>query len=82
MHVDIAAGKTAGTALPLQFVSIEIMPLAGGDFSVAMQATLLDEDALAFVGEDLATERVGTIEQVLAVIRQNVFALVPRGVAA
>jgi hypothetical protein len=53
------------------------MPIAGGRFSVAMQATLLDEDELAFVGEDLAHEQVDTLDQALAVIRQNVAALAP-----
>jgi len=72
MLLDTAAGQTAGTSLPLQFVSIEIMPVVGGKLSVAMRATLLDEDALEFVGEDLAHERVDTIDQVIAVIRDSI----------
>jgi len=78
MHLDSAAGTRAASPLPLQFVSIEIMPVVGGKFSVAMQATLLDEEKLEFVGEDLANEHVDTIEQALAIIRQNVSALVPQ----
>jgi len=78
MHLDSAAGATAASPLPLQFVSIEIVPVVGGKFSVAMQATLLDEEKLEFVGEDLANEHVDTIEQALAIIRQNVSALVPQ----
>lgn len=81
MHLDTAPGANAGAPLPLQFLSIEIMPLSGGKLAVAMQATLLDEEALEFVAEDLANERVDTIEQVLAVIRDGVAALVPAGVA-
>ncbi len=75
MSFDTATGEQAPAPLPLQFVSIELMPLAGGKFSVAMQATLLDEEALEFVGQDLANARVDTIEQALAVIRQNVAVL-------
>lgn len=71
MIIDTAAGTKASASLPLQYVSIELMPLAGGRFSVAMQATLLDEDALEFVGEDLAHAHVGTIDEALAVIRAN-----------
>ena len=78
MHLDTGAGEKAGAPLPLQFVSIEIMPVGGGRLSVVMQATLLDEEALELVGQDLAYERVDTIEQALAVIRQNVPALVPQ----
>lgn len=76
MPFDTIGRAKAAPALPLQFVSIEIMPIVGGKLSVAMQATLLDEDALEFIGEDLANERVDTIEQVLAVIRKNVSTLV------
>lgn len=71
MSLETTAGTKAPAPLPLQYVSIELMPIAGGKFSVAMQATLLDEDALDFVGEDLAHALVGTIEEALAVIRDN-----------
>lgn len=75
MSLDNAAGTNAPASFPLQFVSIELMPIAGGRFSVAMQATLLDEKALDFVGEDLAHENVATIDEVLAVIRANIAGL-------
>jgi hypothetical protein len=71
MPLDTTAGAKPPAPLPLQYVSIELMPLAGGRLSVAMQATLLDEDALDFVGEDLAHALVGTIEEALAGIRDN-----------
>ncbi len=80
MSLDIAAGANPAS-LPLQNVSIELMPIVGGKLSVAMQATLLDEQSFQFVGENLANERVDTIEQALAVIRHNVAALVPREMA-
>lgn len=70
MSLDTAAG--AKTSMPLQYVSIELMRIVGGKFSVAMQATLLDEEQLELVGEDLAHEHVDTLDQALAVIRQNV----------
>lgn len=77
MNVDIAAGVQAPAPLPLQFVHIEIMPLIDGQFSVVMQATLLDEEELQFVGQDLAHERVQTLDQALAVIRCNSASLFP-----
>lgn len=72
MSLDNAVGVKSPAPLPLQFVNIEITPLMGGKFSVAMQATLLDETELQFVGQDLTHERVDTIEQALAIIRDNV----------
>jgi len=77
MPLDIAAPANAPAPLPLQYLSIQLMPLVGGEYSVEVQATLLDENELEFVGQNLAYERVTTIDQVLAVIRQNVAALVP-----
>lgn len=76
MHLDSSRTPTPAS-LPLQFVHVEITPLAGGEFSVSMQATLLDERDLEFVGEHLADERVACIEDVLGVIRRNVAALAP-----
>jgi hypothetical protein len=66
---------TAASRLPLQFVNIEITPLVGGQFAVAMQATLLDEKVFEFVGQELANERADTIEHMLAIIRANVGSL-------
>jgi hypothetical protein len=77
MSFDTAAGAATPAPFPIQYVSIELMPVVGGKLSVAMQATLLDEERLEFVGEDLAHAQVDTIDQALAVIRQNVAALVP-----
>jgi hypothetical protein len=77
MPFDIAAGASAPASFPIQFVNIEITPLVGGQFSVAMQATLLDEEELEFVGQDLAHAYVDTLDEALAVIRTNVAALNP-----
>ena len=78
MNVDIAAGaKSRRLPFPIQYVTAEITPLIGGQFSVVMQATLLDEEELEFVGQDLANAHVDTLDEALAVIRANVTALNP-----
>ena len=56
MPLDIPSGATAPPIYPLQFINIEITPLIDGKYSVAMQATLLDEERLDFIGHDLAHE--------------------------
>jgi hypothetical protein len=71
MSLDTAAGATPAP-LPLQYITVQLAPVAGGRLSVAMQATLLDEEQLEFVGEELAHAHVGTIEEALALIRQHV----------
>lgn len=77
MNVDIAAGTIPPVPFPIQYVTAEITPLIGGQFSIVMQATLLDEEQLEFVGQDLAHAHVDTLDEALAVIRANVSALNP-----
>lgn len=84
MNFDKATGEIAPTQLPLQFVNIEIIPLVGGKYLVALQATLLDEQELEFVGQDLAHAHVDTLDEALALVRMNVTALnaLPSAVSA
>ncbi len=77
MNVDIAAGKASPVPFPIQYITAEITPLVGGQFSVALQATLLDERELELVAQDLAHAHVDTLEEALAIIRTNVAALGP-----
>ncbi len=77
MSLDIAAGTRPPVPFPIQYVTAEITPLIGGEFSVVVQATLLDEEELQFVGQDLASAHVDTLDEALAVIRANVSALNP-----
>jgi len=72
MSLDIPAGGDAPAPYPLQFIHIEITPLIDGKYSVAMQATLLDEEQLQFVGQDLAHEHVKTLDEAMTIIRRNV----------
>ena len=71
MSLDTAAGTTAPAALALQYLNIKLIPIVGGKLSIAMEATLLDEAELQFVGEDLAHARVDTLDEAIAIIRKN-----------
>ena len=56
----------------IQFYSVEIMPLADGRISVGMSATVCEsvhEDDFELVNMEVASARVGTIDEALAVIR-------------
>jgi len=58
---------------PIQFYSVEITPLADGQMAVGVSATIcepVEEGDFELVGMDLASTRVETIEQALAVIRE------------
>jgi hypothetical protein len=72
MSFDTATGATAPGTHPLQFINIEITPLIDGKHSVAMQTTLLDEEQLQFIGQDLAHVHVKTLDEAMTIIRRNV----------
>ncbi len=82
MNVDIVAGEIPPVPFPVQFLHIELAPLIDGRFSVVVQATLLDEEVLEFVGQDLASAHVDSLDEALAVIRANVGALNPSSARA
>jgi hypothetical protein len=79
MSLDTRSRATAAASLPLQFLDIKLAPVAGGTFAVLMQATLLDEEALEFIAEELASEQVASLDEALVLIRQN---LAPLAAAA
>jgi hypothetical protein len=75
MNLDVESAsleRVAPVALAVQFINIDITPIVGGRFSVAIQATLLDEKELQFVGQDLGHEYVDSLDDALATIRKNV----------
>jgi hypothetical protein len=56
----------------IQFYSVQIMPLANGHLSVGMSATVCEvirDDDFELVYMDVASARVETVEEALAVIR-------------
>ncbi len=59
--------------LPIQFYSIELMPLFDGRLSVGVMATLCEDEG-QFEGMDLGSHRVGTLDEALAVIRNAIAA--------
>jgi hypothetical protein len=60
---------------PMQFYSVEIMPLSDGRMSAGVGATFcetVDDDDFELVNMEMASAGVDTIDQALAVIREAV----------
>jgi hypothetical protein len=55
----------------IQFYSIELTPLYDGRLSVGVMATLCEDDG-ELEGMDLGSQRVASLDEALAVIRQAV----------
>ncbi len=55
-----------------EFLRIEVSPLADGNLFVAMTATVVDEQEPQLLDQEIASDRVATIDEVLALIRAHV----------
>ena len=63
---------TASTRKAVEFYSIELAQLADGTFHVALTATTVDDEEPQLLCQDIASERVASIDDALAVIREGV----------
>ena len=73
--LDIQIGAVAPSkspAPPIEFVTIQLMPLAEGDISVSLKSTIFDETDLDLHDRDIAQERVASIDELVALIRPHV----------
>lgn len=55
-----------------EFYTIELSHLADGDISVFMTATTVDDDEPQLLNQELASERVKTLDDALALIKTGV----------
>jgi hypothetical protein len=80
MQAPAATSPGKPRPAPIQFYSVEIMPLPDGRMSVGIGATIcetVDDDDFELVNMDVASARVDTIDEALAVIRQAVASTMP-----
>jgi hypothetical protein len=60
----------------VEFYSIELAELADGSIHVALTATTVDDQEPQLLSQELASARVATLDQALAVIHQSVAGLI------
>jgi len=74
--LDIHAREFAGRAAPVirdvEFFRIELASLDDGSIHVALTATTVDETEPQLLDQEIARDRVATIDEVLALIRRHV----------
>jgi hypothetical protein len=59
------------SALSLQFIAFELLPIADGALRLSQSSTYLDEGQLEFVNDVVETKTIWTIEEAVAAIRSN-----------
>ena len=70
---DNQAGPLRGRDIrSVDFFRIELAPLADGKVSVAMTATTLDDEAPQLLDQEVAHERIASIDELLALIQSHV----------
>jgi hypothetical protein len=72
--LDIQTGAAAPPHLnpPIEFVTIQLAPHADGTILVSLTATTVDEDEPQLLDQEIAHERVTTLEELVALIRAHV----------
>jgi len=72
--LDIQTGAQAPPhpTPPIEFVTIQLMPVVQGGVSVSLKSTIFDETDLDLIDQDIAHERVTTIDELVGLIRAHV----------
>ena len=74
--LDIYARESAGQCALLvrgaELFRIELAPLADGQILASLTATTVDEEEAELLDQEIACDRVATIDDVLALIRTHV----------
>jgi hypothetical protein len=73
MILDVQNGTPASpAALPIEFVTMQLMPLADGMIGVSLKSTVFDEQELELIDQDIVDERVTSLDQLFTLIRSHV----------
>ena len=72
---DIHAGATApanSPTPPIEYFTIQLMPLTEGGISASLRSTTFDETDFELLDQDIANVRLSTLDELMALIRAHV----------
>ncbi len=72
LDIQTVASPGRAPASGLESLRIELFPLAEGRVFVSLTATTLDEEGPDLLDQEIACDKVATIDDVLALIRAHV----------
>ena len=78
--LDIHAGATAphsSPSPPIEYFTIQLMPLSEGGISASLRATTFDETDFELLDQDIANVRIATLDELMALIRTHVPSAAP-----
>lgn len=69
LDIQVRSHVARGPIPPIEFFRIELTPLAEGRVSVHMTATTVDEEGPELLDQEIVSDRVASIDDVLALRR-------------
>jgi len=79
--LDIHAGATAphsSPTPPIEFFTIQLMPLSEGGISASLRSTIFDETDFELLDQDIANVRLSTLDELVELIRAHVRIAAPQ----
>lgn len=70
--LDIHGRSSAARITPLEFLRIELSPSSDGTVFVALTATVLDPDEPQLLDQEIVSDKVATLDQLLQLLRTYV----------
>lgn len=72
LDIQVRAHPARSPTPAIEFFRIELAPLAEGRVFVSMTATSVDEEEAQLLDQEIACDKVASIDEVLALIRAHV----------
>ena len=72
IHTRAPAGREPSVIQGAEFFRMELSPQSDGKILVALTATIVDDEQPQLLEQEVACERVATLDDVLALIRAHV----------
>lgn len=70
--LDIHGRSSAALSLPLEFLRIELSPSSDGTVFVALTATVLDPDEPQLLDQEIVSDKITALDQLLQLLRTYV----------
>ena len=78
MILDVQNATPASPAAPpIEFLTLQLMPLADGMIGVSLKSTVFDEQELELIDQEIVDERVTSLDQLFTLIRSHVRIVAP-----
>jgi hypothetical protein len=71
LEIETGAQKATPTAA-IEFLTLQLMPLADGLLGASLKLTTFDEKELELIDQEIVDERVASLDQLFALVRAHV----------